>query len=137
MGEMDETIANINVIRPFNQRIDLNMNDENNIYSISNNSVLDGNVINGILGNGANVSLPGGDDNGPDLDDDELTRDKVKRASTQILLAMDKKKKKQNKRKPGNLPDNNGNGGGGGHLKENNKDTVGLDDGNRTPKNKD
>jgi hypothetical protein len=128
MGEMDETISNINIIRPYNQRIDLNMNDENNIYSISNNSVLDGNVINGILGGGGNVALPGGDDNGPDLDDDELTRDKVKRASTQILLAMDKKKKKQNKRKPGNLPESH---------KENNKDVAaGLDDGNRTPKNK-
>ncbi len=33
-----------------------------------------------------------------DLEDDELTRDKVKRASAQILLAMDKRKKRPKKK---------------------------------------
>lgn len=109
MGEMEETISNINTIRPYNQRIDLNMNDENNIFSINNSSVLDGNVISGILGGvGSGNALM--DENGPDLDDDELTRDKVKRASTQILLAMDKKKKKPKKK------------GGGGNSNDNHHD---------------
>jgi hypothetical protein len=41
----------------------------------------------------------GGDDNSiGDLEDDELTRDKVKRASAQILAAMDKKKKRPKKK---------------------------------------
>ena len=35
---------------------------------------------------------------GGDLDDEELTRDKVKRASQQILLAVDRKKRKPKKR---------------------------------------
>lgn len=100
-GELDEAVSNINILRPFNQRIDLNLTDDNNnIYSINNSSILDGNVISGLLGG------PGGgsallEEGGPDLDDDELTRDKVKRASTQILLAMDKKKKKNMKKKGG------------------------------------
>ena len=43
-----------------------------------------------------------GDDNSiGDLEDDELTRDKVKRASAQILAAMDKKKKKPKKKTGG------------------------------------
>jgi hypothetical protein len=127
VGEMDETISSINIIRPFNQRIDFNMNDESNMYQINSNSVLDGNLINALVGSGGNAGNLGGnnnnDDNGPDLDDDELTRDKVKRASTQILLAMDKKKKKQQKKKT-----NNPNDPGGGVA-----DDVSVN-GNKTPK---
>ena len=39
-----------------------------------------------------------GDANG-EMDDDELTRDKVKRASTQILQQIDKRKRKAPKKK--------------------------------------
>jgi hypothetical protein len=46
----------------------------------------------------ADPALDLGDDIGAiDLDDDELTRDKVKRASSQILLAIDRKKRKPKK----------------------------------------
>jgi hypothetical protein len=38
---------------------------------------------------------------GGEFDDDELTRDKVKRASTQILQTIDKRKRKQPKKKDG------------------------------------
>lgn len=97
---MEETISNINTIRPYNQRIDLNLDGEN-VYNVAESSNVRGGLLdNGIVG-GLGVGA-GNDDNGPDLDDDELTRDKVKRASTQILLAMDKKKKKQSKKKGGN-----------------------------------
>eukprot|EP00605_Chrysophyceae_sp_TOSAG23-4_P000005 GSChrysophyteH1.ASY1.ANO1.5.1 assembled CDS len=34
------------------------------------------------------------DEGGPDLDDEELTRDKIKRASTQILQAVDRRKRR-------------------------------------------
>ena len=56
--------------RPFNQRIDLPLSDEE------------------WEGDG-----PMKDDGLPDVDEEELTRDKVKKASTQIMLAQDKKKK--------------------------------------------
>merc|ERR1719473_83306 len=56
--------------RPFNQRIDLPLSDEE------------------WEGDG-----PLKDDGLPDVDEEELTRDKVKKASTQIMLAQDKKKK--------------------------------------------
>lgn len=62
--------------RPFNQRIDLNLLDEDaeRSFVVEETSV------------------------GGDLDDEELTRDKVKRASQQILLAVDRKKRKPKKR---------------------------------------
>lgn len=64
---------NVSAVRPFNQRIDLQFDD-------------------------ADPALDLGDDIGAiDLDDDELTRDKVKRASSQILLAIDRKKRKPKK----------------------------------------
>ena len=56
--------------RPFNQRIDLPLSEEEE------------------FGDG-----PMKDDGLPDVDEEELTRDKVKKASTQIMLAQDKKKK--------------------------------------------
>lgn len=48
------------------------------------------------------ISTAGGDylaDGGNEFDDDELTRDKVKRASTQILQQIDKRKRKAPKKK--------------------------------------
>lgn len=59
---------NVVAIRPFNQRINLSLDDEEGGFYM--------------------------DDNGPDLDDEELTRDKVKRASTNILNSVDKRKRK-------------------------------------------
>jgi len=56
--------------RPFNQRIDL--------PSISDQMDADGSYEDGLH----------------DVDEEELTRDKVKKVSTQIVLAQDKKKKK-------------------------------------------
>ena len=60
---------NISSSRPFNQRIDLSLDDD---YEFGAVDVGDG-------------------------DDEELTRDKVKRASTSILLAVDRKKRKPKK----------------------------------------
>lgn len=75
--------SDIHVSRPFNQRIDLLLDD---------------------LG-GADGGADGGTDYlgdaGAEMDDDELTRDKVKRASTQILQQVDKRKRKQPKKKDG------------------------------------
>lgn len=81
---VDEQAANLSTLRPFNQRIDLNFSADavggnNGIYESA------------AFGSADDASLG-------DLDDDELTRDKVKRASTQILMAMDKKKKKPKKK---------------------------------------
>eukprot|EP01038_Epipyxis_sp_PR26KG_P011317 gene11317-15180_t len=81
--ENEETASKINTLRPYNQRIDLTFDDNGGgagiIYGVGNN-IYDEN------------------DNSLDGDDEELTRDKVKRASTQILLSMDKKKKKPKKK---------------------------------------
>ena len=59
--------------RPFNQRIDLTLDDEDRLEFH-------------------------GDDGAPELEDEELTRDKVKRASTQILQAVDRKMRKPKKK---------------------------------------
>ena len=75
--DIDDQVANLHTLRPYNQRIDLNATDDPTTSA---------------------DPFGGGDDLG-DLDDDELTREKVKRASTQILNAMDKKKKKNAKKK--------------------------------------
>ena len=64
---------NLNASRPFNQRIDLSFDD---------------------FEDGGDH----GDDGMADMDDEELTRDKVKRASSQILLAIDRKKRKPKKK---------------------------------------
>ncbi len=58
----------LSITRPYNQRINLALGEEDDVF------------IN--------------DDAGPDLDDEELTRDKVKRASTQILQAVDRRKRR-------------------------------------------
>ena len=55
--------------RPFNQRINLALDDEDGGVFMEQND-------------------------GPDMDDEELTRDKVKRASTQILQAVDRRKRR-------------------------------------------
>ena len=64
----------LNQSRPFNQRIDLSLDDDERLEFI-------------------------GDDGAPELEDEELTRDKVKRASTQILQAVDRKMRKPKKTK--------------------------------------
>ena len=70
-----ESEMDLNTSRPFNQRIDLTLldGDENGSYVSEEPSLAD-------------------------VDDDELTRDKVKRASHQILLAVDRKKRKPKKK---------------------------------------
>lgn len=74
-GEEEEaTELDLNSSRPFNQRIDLNLMDDDD----------DGSLVS------QEVSVQ-------DIEDDELTRDKVKRASHQILLAVDRKKRKPKK----------------------------------------
>ncbi|KAJ1422152.1 hypothetical protein B484DRAFT_332450 [Ochromonadaceae sp. CCMP2298] len=79
-AELDDTAGRMSTLRPYNQRIDLAHTNE---YA--------GDALDESLG---------------DLEDDELTRDKVKRASSQILSAMDKRKRKpRGKKAPG--------GGGG------------------------
>ena len=54
--------------RPYNQRINLSLDEEEDEFQH--------------------------DEGGPDMDDEELTRDKVKRASTQILQAVDRRKRR-------------------------------------------
>lgn len=67
--------------RPYNQRIDLSLldEDEDGYFSFEEEA-------------GGMGGMGGGD-----MDDDELTREKVKRASTQILQAVDRKKRKPKK----------------------------------------
>lgn len=62
--------------RPFNQRIDLSLDDDERLEFL-------------------------GEDHAPDMEDEELTRDKVKRASTQILQAVDRKLRKPKKKGKG------------------------------------
>lgn len=74
----EESELDLNASRPFNQRIELSLLDED--------------------GDGGSMSYT--EDNSlllQDQDDGELTRDKVKRASHQILLAVDRKKRKPKK----------------------------------------
>ena len=59
----------INASRPYNQRINLANDDDDGDFMVD-------------------------DVGGPDMDDEELTRDKVKRASTQILQAVDRRKRR-------------------------------------------
>jgi coiled-coil domain-containing protein 151 len=70
-----ESEMDLNSSRPFNQRIDLTLFEEDE-----------------------NVSYASEEVSMADVDDDELTRDKVKRASHQILLAVDRKKRKPKKK---------------------------------------
>mmetsp|Transcript_12817 Transcript_12817/g.23729 ORF Transcript_12817/g.23729 Transcript_12817/m.23729 type:complete len:556 (+) Transcript_12817:215-1882(+) len=74
----DESELDLNASRPFNQRIELSLLDE------------DGEG--GSTGYAEDSSMLM-----QDQDDGELTRDKVKRASHQILLAVDRKKRKPKK----------------------------------------
>jgi DNA repair exonuclease SbcCD ATPase subunit len=97
--DIDDQVANLHTLRPYNQRIDLNATDDPNA-----------------------ADAFGGNDDLGDLDDDELTREKVKRASTQILNAMDKKKKKNGKKK--------GPHAGGGHA---GVDDESVNSGNKSP----
>lgn len=66
---------NIGSSRPFNQRIDLSLDDDYEFGAVDI-----------------------GDGDAPDMDDEELTRDKVKRASNSILMAIDRKKRKPKKK---------------------------------------
>lgn len=78
-NDIEETAGKMNTLRPYNQRIELNGDRDESFLQL--------------LGTYD-------DDNSIDaLDDEELTRDKVKRASSQILQAMDKKKKRPKKKK--------------------------------------
>jgi coiled-coil domain-containing protein 151 len=101
-----ESEMDLNTTRPFNQRIELNIFEDE-----------DGIGIGGGGGGGGNGSGYGGDESSlQDLDDDELTRDKVKRASHQILLAVDRKKRKPKKK--GGMHERGGRGGAMGATYE-------------------
>mmetsp|Transcript_21473 Transcript_21473/g.35955 ORF Transcript_21473/g.35955 Transcript_21473/m.35955 type:complete len:617 (+) Transcript_21473:79-1929(+) len=94
--ELEESVGRIDTLRPNNRRIDLSTQD----LEMAN-----------AAGVYASHDPSGGDDMSiGDLEDDELTRDKVKRASSQILIAMDKRKRKPKKKSSSNA----GGGGGGG-----------------------
>ena len=67
----------MNTLRPYNQRIELNAHDDQFAH------------LGGYIDDDHSVEA---------LDDEELTRDKIKRASSQILQAMDKKKKRPKKK---------------------------------------
>eukprot|EP00602_Paraphysomonas_sp_CaronLab_P006914 CAMPEP_0185023284 /NCGR_PEP_ID=MMETSP1103-20130426/5967_1 /TAXON_ID=36769 /ORGANISM="Paraphysomonas bandaiensis, Strain Caron Lab Isolate" /LENGTH=557 /DNA_ID=CAMNT_0027555799 /DNA_START=24 /DNA_END=1697 /DNA_ORIENTATION=+ len=74
-GPAMESEFDISATRPFNQRIELSLLDEDaDSTYVSEEAPIQ------------------------DIDDDELTRDKVKRASHQILLAVDRKKRKPKKK---------------------------------------
>ena len=72
MADTTETkisdVDQLSETRPFNQRINLSLDEEEDGFQP--------------------------DEGGPDMDDEELTRDKVKRASTQILQAVDRRKRR-------------------------------------------
>lgn len=67
-------------VRPYNQRIELNLEDDD----VDDTRRIKGNYSN--------------DDNIGDFEDEELTREKVKRASTQILSQVDRKKRRPKKK---------------------------------------
>ena len=74
IGSYDDDL-NLSASRPYNQRIELSYGDDNDDdYFADEPAVL------------------------VDVDDDELTRDKVKRASMSILQAVDKKRRKPKKK---------------------------------------
>lgn len=75
----EESEVDLNASRPFNQRIELSLLEDENEGGSST------------YGEENSLMLM------QDMDDDELTRDKVKRASHQILLAVDRKKRKPKK----------------------------------------
>ena len=64
-------------VRPYNQRIELSLDDDED---------------------GTAGRIKGGDDDYAGMDDDdELTREKVKRASSQIIAQIDRKKRRPKK----------------------------------------
>jgi hypothetical protein len=75
----DESELDLNASRPFNQRIELSLLDEDGEGGGSTGYPEESSMMM------------------QDQDDGELTRDKVKRASHQILLAVDRKKRKPKK----------------------------------------
>ena len=76
LGSADEDELNMSSSRPFNTRIDLTLEeDKDDDFFVEN----DGPVL-------------------LEADDDELTRDKVKRASAQILQAVERKRRKPKKK---------------------------------------
>lgn len=78
-NSIDDAV-NLSASRPFNQRIDLSVDDDaEDEYYADDAAVL------------------------ADMDDDELTRDKVKRASVQILQNVERKRRKP-KKKAGGMP---------------------------------
>jgi hypothetical protein len=121
----EEVVAELSLLRPFNQRIDLQTMLVDGGAAASGAVSHMGNVSG--AGGGTGAFLTGGFDSGPggddlmdnDMDEDLLTRDKVKRASRQILDSMTKQSKKGRK-KAGhhghNAHAHNGNGGAGGHV---------------------
>eukprot|EP00903_Cladosiphon_okamuranus_P015035 g13911.t1 len=85
-GAMAESDKDAMQLRPYNQRIELPDVDDS-----------DGEGGRGAGGGGGGAGGGGGsgDDDGiHDLDEDELTRDKVKKAASHVLLQQEKKKKK-------------------------------------------
>jgi coiled-coil domain-containing protein 151 len=87
-----ESEIDLSASRPFNQRIELNLFEDEDGIGIGGGGGAGGG------GGGGSVGYAGDDSSIQDLDDDELTRDKVKRASHQILLAVDRKKRKPKKK---------------------------------------
>ena len=77
--DMDDDFNNIMSTSEFNQRIDLEDNDEDIAFDMD-------------------------DDDGADMDDEELTRDKIKIASTTILMNVEKRKKKKGGKKGESSP---------------------------------
>lgn len=105
--------AELSLLRPFNQRIDLHLNAHGGGGSGGGG----GAFLTGGFDTASNSSVGGGgpaalvDDFDHDGDEDLLTRDKVKRASRQILDSMSKQAKKGRK----HHGKGGAGGGGGGH----------------------
>ncbi len=91
MGNMAHEDAMLSTSRPYNQRVDLSIDDDGGDDYFAEEGGSGG--MGGVLGG--------------DADDDELTRDKVKRASAQILQVVERKRRKPKKRGVGG-----GTGGG-------------------------
>lgn len=87
-------------IRPYNQRIDLSYTEEN---FLANDNQYKSNLNSGMM------DLSGGDENNiGDLDDEEISREKVKKMCSLVLSSLEKKKKNPKKSGGGKNSSNNG-----------------------------
>eukprot|EP01033_Poteriospumella_lacustris_P008056 gene8057-5800_t len=106
----EDAVHEMSLLRPFNQRIDLATLEADLPHSAGGATAghaSAGGMSAFLTGGFETAATTGAFDEDNDMDEDLLTRDKVKRASRQILDSMTKQSKKGRKK--------GGGGGGGGH----------------------